>query len=784
MPRDLVPPAGGCCPAGDAVALSLNAGSLGNAGDAAPALGRFVEPEGAGRARLDLMVPSIHCAACLGAIERGVGALDGVASARVHLGLRRLSVLFDPARLAPEAILSALDGLGHEGRPYDAAALAGIERDEVGRDLLARLGVAGFATMNVMLMSVAVWAGAEDATRDLLHWVSALVALPAIAFAGQPFFRSGSRALAAGRLTMDVPISLAVLLAAGVSLYETAISGHHAYFDAGISLVFFLLIGRYLDHRTRARARSAAAELSALAARSATLVRADGTRVGMAIEDVAPGYRLAVAPGERVPADGTVVAGRSDLDRSMVTGESVPEAIGPGSAVHAGMTNLSGAIEIAGTATGEGTVLAEIARLVEAAERGRTRMEAWADAAARHYAWSVHAVAMLALAGWLVATGGDVHASITIAAAVLIITCPCALGLAVPAVHTVASGRLFRRGILLKDGRALEALTGIDTVVFDKTGTLTTGRPRLVDDGRADDLAWSVAAALARASSHPLARALAEAAQTRGVVPAAIEDAREVPGAGVEAVFAGDPVKLGRPDWVKPAGGCADCKNKGCVGAIWAGLLAVDERSGVALRIGKAEPVAFAFEDELREDAAETVAALKARGLSVTLLSGDAEGAVARAAKAAGIDDWRSGMRPEAKLAALDALAAGGRRVLMVGDGINDAPALAAAAASMSPVAAADVSRAAAGLVFTGARLGAVVEAIDTAATAAARARQNFAMAAIYNLVAVPVALAGFVTPLVAALAMSGSSIAVMANALRGGGRAPENAPTPGKDIA
>ncbi|MEL6335350.1 MAG: heavy metal translocating P-type ATPase [Pseudomonadota bacterium] len=728
-------------------------------------LGRWVREEGAGRARLDLMVPTIHCPACLGTIERGMGQLDGVASARVNLGQRRVSLLFDPAKIAPAVLLEALEGLGHDGRPYDAAAMDGLERDSAGRALLARIGVAGFATMNVMLLSIAVWAGAEGATRDLLHWVSALIALPAIAWAGQPFYRSAARVLAAGRLNMDVPISLAIVLAAGVSLYETLHSGAHAYFDAGISLVFFLLIGRYLDHRTRARARGAAAELSALAARSATLIRPDGSRVGVSIDDIGVGARLAVAAGERIPADGRVMAGTSDLDRSMVTGESLPEPVGEGAEVHAGMMNLSGPLEIEVTAAGDATLLAEIARLVEAAERGRTRMEAWADAAARHYAWSVHAMSMLAFGGWMLATGGDLYRSITIAAAVLIITCPCALGLAVPAVHAVASGRLFRRGILLKDGQTLEHLTTVDTVVFDKTGTLTLGRPALVDDGGASAEDWALAAALARGSSHPLARALAEAAAARGVTPATLERAEEIPGAGVEGTCGGATLRLGRPDWASDAAPVSGPETA---------------RSLVVLGGPGRSPCAFAFEDRLRSDADETVAGLKARGLAVMLLSGDAEGPVARAAAAAGIGAWQAALTPGEKLAALDALAAEGRRVLMVGDGINDAPALAAATASMSPCAAADVSRAAAGIVFTGERLSPVLEAFETATMAARRAKENFAMAGLYNVIAVPIALAGLVTPLIAALAMSGSSIVVTLNALRGA-EAPETAQSGGK---
>ncbi|HUS55005.1 MAG TPA: heavy metal translocating P-type ATPase [Thermohalobaculum sp.] len=729
---------GGCCSAGLAATVASERLPRQDAE-------RWARVAGGGTASVDLMVPAIRCAACMTAIETELGRLAGVISARVNLSMRRVRVLYDPAAGSVAAVMARLTELGYEARPFDATAMAEIDRDSVGRDLLARLAVAGFAAMNVMLLSVSVWSGAEAATRDLLHWVSALIALPAMAFSGVPFFRSGLAALATRRLNMDVPISLAVVLSAGTSLYETIHGGEYAYFDAGISLIFFLLIGRYLDHRTRASARSAAAELTALSARAATVIGPDGVPMMVAIEDLAPGALVEVAPGERVPADGRIETGTSDLDRSMVTGEASPEPVGPGAEVHAGMLNLSGPLRVRVTATGEATLLAEIARMVDSAERGRTQYDRWADRAARIYAPGVHLVAVAAFLGWLFATG-DWRLAVTIATAVLIITCPCALGLAVPAVHAVAGGRLFRRGIFLKDGSALERLAGVDMVVFDKTGTLTEGRPVLISGPTHGDPAWPMAAALAGASRHPLSRALAEAAEARGSAPASLDWVREVPGSGIEGYIGAGRVRLGRAEWVGVERGEAT--------AVW-------------LRVGDADPVEFTFEDVVRSDAVAVCDALRARGIGLAIFSGDAAGPVARVAAATGIADARFAMTPADKLAALERLARDGRRVLMVGDGINDAPALAAAHASMSPVAASDVSRAAAGLVFTGERLEPVVFALETARMARARALENFGLAAAYNAVAIPVALMGLVTPLIAALAMSGSSIAVTLNALR-----------------
>ena len=732
--------AGGCCAAGAAAAA---------AAERMPERGseRWSRPASGARRSVDFLVPDIRCAACMSAIEQGLARLDGIDSARVNLSMRRVGVHYDPAVTDVDAIAARLAALGYEARPFDAAAMAAIERDSVGRDLLARLGVAGFASMNVMLLSVAVWSGAEAATRDLLHWVSAFIALPAVAFSGVPFFRSAGRALRSGRLNMDVPISLAICLAAGMSLFETAYSGPHAYFDAAITLTFFLLIGRYLDHRTRAAARSAAAELSALQARSATVIEPDGRRRTVAAEDVAPGALVAVAAGERIPADGRVETGRSDLDRSLVTGESMPESIGPGAEVHAGMTNLSGPLEVRVTAAGEGTLLAEIARLMEAAERGRTKYDRWADQAARLYSPGVHVVALVAFVYWMWATG-DWRLSLNIAAALLIITCPCALGLAVPAVHAVAGARLFRNGIFLKDAGALERLAEADTVVFDKTGTLTDGHPRVASAPAEDDPAWPVAAALAARSHHPLARAIATEAEARGIAPATgLADLVEVPGRGVEGRLAdGASVRLGAADWVG-----ADRPT----------------RTSVWLRVGTGTPVAFSFAETLREDASEVSSGLERSGFRVALFSGDTSGPVAEVASAAGLSFHTSDMTPGDKLNALTALREQGHVVVMVGDGLNDAPALAAADVSISPASGADVSQTAADMVFTGRRLAPVRFAIDVSQIARSRVMQNFALATIYNGIAIPLAFAGYVTPLLAALAMSGSSIVVTLNSLR-----------------
>jgi Cu2+-exporting ATPase len=700
-----------------------------------------------GRAAEDeivLAVPGADCAACIPALEEGLAPLPGVRDVRVNLSLRRLRVRHDGS-VTPEALIPEVARLGYEALPLDLVALSGTENDRVGRDLVMRLGVAFFAMMNVMLLSVAVWSGAGDATRDMFHVVSGAIALPTVLFSGQPFFRSAWAGVKRGRLGMDVPISLALVLASSISVYESFNGGHHAYFDAAVMLTFFLLGGRYLDHRTRAAARSAAQELAALEVPRAIRVTAEGQET-VNVSDLAMGDLVAVRPGARVPADGIVEEGESEVDRSLLTGESLPARAAAGLAVSAGEVNLTGPLLVRVTAAGKDSSLARIAALVAVAEEARSRYTSLADRAARAYSPIVHALSFSAFAFWMWRTGLDVRFAINISAATLIITCPCALGLAVPAVVTAASGKLFRKGLLIKSGTALERLAQVDTVVFDKTGTLTLGAPEPLDlrSHRKGDL--RVALALAQGSSHPLALALAGGAKGLGVRPAPVTEIREVPGHGIEGVWQDRRVRLGRAEWVGAEAGSV---------------------TATTLRIGGDAPVSFAFADALRPGAEALVRALMRRGFELHLVSGDVAGAVDGLADRLGIPAAVAAARPEEKAAYVRGLASKGRKVLMVGDGLNDTAALAEALVSVSPASALDAARAASDIVLMGRDLAPVEDAIRIAGQAVRRIRENFWLSAAYNAVSVPVALVGLATPLLAALAMSVSSVTVTLNALR-----------------
>ena len=711
---------------------------------AVPSAERLAQLSAPVHARLVLSLPTAHCAACMSTVENALDALAGVHSARVNLTQRRVSVDAE-AHITAADLIPVLAGVGYEAHELDPGLLSTTETDRQGRDLLMRLGVAGFSMMNVMLLSVAVWSGAEASTRDLFHWISAAIALPTVLFAGQPFFKSAWASLRVGRLGMDVPISLALILASGISLYETVHSGHHAYFDAAVMLCFFLLAGRYLDHRTRAVARSAAEELAALEVpRALRLV--GGAEETVAITDLAVGDLVRVRPGGRMPVDGIVTEGTSEVDRSLLTGESLPVWAGPGSGVAAGEVNLTGPLTLRVTAAGRDSSLHRMADLVAVAEAAKTRYTSLADRAAAAYSPLVHILSFAAFGFWMWKTGGDLRFAINISAAVLIITCPCALGLAVPAVVTAASGRLFRKGLLIKNGTALERLAEVDCVVFDKTGTLTMGTPEAVDLAAHSPTDLALAAALAAASSHPLARALAAATAAAGVRPALVEGLREVPGYGVEGQWHGQSVRLGRAAWCGAAG------------------LAV---TATYLRLGPNPPQAFAFADQLRPGAETAVTALAAQGKRILLVSGDTEAAVAAMADRLGIAEWSAGVLPADKAARVATLTAAGHKVLMVGDGLNDTAALAAAHVSISPASALDAARVAADIVLLGHDMAPISDAMRISRQSTRRIKENFAISALYNVVAVPLALAGFATPLAAALAMSASSITVSLNALR-----------------
>ena len=702
---------------------------------------------------VQLSVPDMHCAGCMGKVEKTLTSLSGVITARANLSTRRVKISCVSNTLTPDILIEQLAGNGYAAQTIEDVNTFEDTQQGVARELLRCLAVSGFAAANVMLLSVSVWAGASDVTRDLFHWISALISLPAIVYAGRPFYRSAFAALSHWRMNMDVPISLSVILAGAMSLFETMSGAEHAYFDAAVTLLFFLLAGRYLDHMMRARASNSAMQLLKRAPQKALLEEDGGKRCSIPVSSLEAGMKVVVLPGEVVPVDGRVIAGTSELDRSLITGESVPELAQEHDLLQSGIINLTAPLTLEVTAVGEDSFLANVIRLMEAAEQHKSNYVRIADRLAAIYAPFVHIVALLTFIGWMWHTQGDWHQALVVAISVLIITCPCALGLAVPVVQVIANGILFSRGILVKDGAALEKLAEIDHIVLDKTGTVTTGKLVAHDSNEIDAITLGIAAGLTFNSTHPLSRAVTAAAIAREIPIVPCDTMEETPGQGLEGLCHEHRVRIGS--------------------AIWCGI--EDEGAGdidpttirLWIAVGNKKPVSMTFVDQLREDAQSVIKKWKKEGLNLNLLSGDRRPVVQAVAEMVGLDTFIAEATPADKVDIIKNMETSGHKVLMIGDGLNDAPALAAAYASMAPASASDIGRAAADIIFLGDRLQPTAFARGIAIRAQRLVRQNFGLALAYNLIAVPIAIAGLASPLIAAAAMSTSSIIVTLNALR-----------------
>ncbi|WP_299698705.1 heavy metal translocating P-type ATPase [uncultured Tateyamaria sp.] len=695
------------------------------------AAGEVAETAGrdAGLPTHELILPGVHCVACIRSVEGLLNARPDIAAARVNLSRKRVAITAEPG-IDPAPWIEALTDIGFEA--HEARDAGNRGQDD---GLTMRLGIAGFAMMNVMLLSVAVWSGATDATRDFFHWISAAISLPAAIYCAQPFFRSAVSALRGMRLNMDVPISLAIILACGLSLYETSQGGEHAYFDAALSLTFFLLGGRVLEKRMRQAARSAAADLAALEPLRVTRIEGE-TRVSVPVDDVAEGDTLWLAAGARVPVDGALNSDAAQVDRSALTGESDEIAVARGAALTAGEIVLTGPVTMRTTVAAKGSTLRRLIQIAAHAEGSKSRYTSLADRAAGVYAPLVHGLSFAAFIGWSVATG-DMYNALKIAIATLIITCPCALGLAVPAVATVATGRLFRMGLLVKSETALERLAEVDTVVFDKTGTLSAAA--LVPSQEMPVEAREILKALAQASAHPLSRSVLTL--LKDVSVADLEGISEHRGNGVSGLWNDQTVRFGNAAWIGAG-------------------------QGTVLQVGD-----MIYSLERREqsfaDAADTVERLREMGFDVHMLTGDSERNATRVAAELGVTHVHAEVDPEAKQDLIEQLQTEGRKVVMVGDGLNDTLALTRAWASIAPGTALEASQNAADVVLLGQHLSGIPAAIGIARSARRRILENFALAACYNAVAIPLSLAGFASPLMAALAMSTSSITVTLNALR-----------------
>jgi Cu2+-exporting ATPase len=719
-----------------------------------------------GLAETSLFLEDVRCTACVWLVERVPSLCAGVVEVRLDLGKSRADVVFEPARASLAAVARQLDRLGHPVHPY-----RGVDRDALvrkdDRALLVRIAVAGAAAGNVMLLAVALYAGMFSgmgaADLAFFRWTSMLVAVPALSFAAAPFFRGAAGALRTRRLHLDLPVALGIGVGLGWGTLNTVRGTGEIYFDSLAMLVFLLLIARWVQSRQHRRAASAAELLHALTPRVARRLGLDGEDE-VPLEAVIVGDRVAVRAGDTIPVDGVVLSGRSAIDAGLLTGESRPAEVVAGDAVHAGTVNLAGPLVVRATAAGEATRVGQLAARIEDESRRRAPIQRFVDRIAGRFVAVVVVVAALTAVGWALLGGGP-RAGLEHAMALLIVTCPCALALATPLAVSIAIGRAARRGLLVKGGDALERLATPGVVFLDKTGTLTEGRLRLTD-WRGDADARALAAAVERGSAHPLARALVEAVDGDAPIPGGPErgpgatdstEAHESLGGGVEGHVGERRVAVGSPAWIAERAtvprGLQTAVESLARGGQTPVLVAVDGRAVAAA----------GFSDTVRPDAAAAVEALRDAGWKVRILSGDDPQIVRTVGSSLGLTPaaCRGGVTPEGKLAAVrEAREAG--PVVMVGDGVNDAAAMAAATCGVAVHGATEASIDAADVLVRRPGVAPLVELVDGAAATLGVIRRNLRVSLAYNLIGGTLAVSGLIHPLVAALLMPLSSLSVL----------------------
>ncbi len=691
------------------------------------------------KSQANFIVDGIHCAACIWLIEQMLLKNKAVEYARVNMTTKRLKVIWNNKTNIQE-IVKIVSSLGYRLMPYDPKILENQDNKKQ-KELLIYLAVAGFVSSNVMLLSIATWSGdMGQATISLMQWFSALLALPGIVYAGQPFYKSAINAIKHKHMNMDVPISLAVILTTSLSFYEMVTKSGETFFESAIMLLFFLLIGRYLEQKIQIKSRSIIESLAGLQITSATILQKDKLKA-IPVKNLKVGDILVVATGEKCAADGVIISGNSSIDTSMLTGENMPVPVSKNSFVQSGSINTGNIIHIKITAVGDKTSLAQISDLVEKSIQNKHSYTPLVDKVSRFYAPVVHSLALVTFIGWLI-SGASIHDALIYAIAVLIITCPCAIALAVPAVNVATASSLFKNGIILRNSNALEKLLNIKKVVFDKTGTLTTGTLTLLNKPKNKNV-FGLMASMALNSKHPLSKALVKAYE-ENISP--LKNVKEIAGEGLKAKYKNTQIYLGNAKFCKVDNIKSTNNNQ---------LFFNDGKKIYTLE----------FSDTLRLDAKKAIHYLQKNNYQPIIISGDTEKPVKYIADKLKITDYYFSQSPQSKYNILTKSI--NEKVLMVGDGINDAPSLAKAYVSMAPASASDMAQVTADIIFQGKSLMAVPLVIATAKKACKVIKLNFTFAIIYNLIAIPLAILGYVNPLFAAVFMSASSISVMLNALR-----------------
>lgn len=704
-----------------------------------------------------LMVQGLHCAACVWLIENILKKQKSVSLARVNLSQKTLKIMWQGEVDYGNQLAHLISQIGYKLLPFDAEILQRAEK-KYDDTILRAMAVAGFGAGNIMLLSISLWFSDSldmgPRTHNLLQFFSCLIAIPVLLYSSRPFFSSALKSIKAGYPNMDLPISLAIVLASCVSILQMMKNANHIYFDSVVMLIFFLLIGRYLDLKARKKAFEIASEFTLLSA-SFGRVLIDDKIVTLPIKKIEKDMILLVAAGEKIAADGFVIEGESEVDNSMINGESLPQKIMKNCAVFAGTINITEPLKIRVSKAQNESLMAQILEFVQIAQDKKNSYVRLADSLAKFYTPTIHILAILTFAFWF-KNGFEI--ALMNATAVLIITCPCALALAVPIVQTIAISRFIKRGILIKSGEALEKISQIDIIIFDKTGSLTLGKPRLKAikflDGRElnevqKNYYLQIAASLSARSRHIISRAISNA--FAGNIIAL--DAKEERGFGLVAKLEEKELRLGKKDF------CL-IKNNFNAEILENNLL------NCFLKIGDEELILL-FEDRLKEDASDVILALKKQNKKIILLSGDLENPVKKIASDLKIDEFYFEKNPLQKAEFLQNLKAQNKKFIMVGDGINDAPSLALADVSISFSSASDIAQNIADIVICNEKLQPILQLKKDSQKSLHLMKQNLIIALIYNIFALPFAFLGHVTPLFAALAMSSSSLLVLFNSLR-----------------
>lgn len=690
---------------------------------------------------LYLMIDNIHCGSCVWLIEEMLKKQDKVTYARVNMSTRRLVLKWRGNQNYGDKLVNIINDLGYQASSYDPELLENCDILEQ-RTLLKYVAISGFAAANIMLFSVSLWSDSNNSmglnTKYFFHIISMIIALPVILYTGQVFFKSAFAALKNKKTNMDVPISLAVILTTIMSILEAINHGEYIYFESAVMLIFFLLIGRYLDKSAKRKARSTAGSLLIMMSGTASCLQKNGKYKIIPITNIKPDMIINVPSGARIPIDAEIIKGSTEIDNSIITGETIPERLNIGDKIFAGTINLGNAINVKALKNSDNNLINDIVNLIEQSEQHDNKFIRIADKAARLYTPIVHFLALITFLFWYLIMGEDWQHSLIISTTVLIITCPCALALAVPIVQVLAGNILMRKGIILKTGDALEKVTNIQDIFFDKTGTITMGKPLLIN--KVDEESLKLAASMACKSHHPLSIAICDSYKQELIDLKTVE----IAGSGIKSEYNGQEIFLGNAEF---------CNIKG------------DNNLPdiiVYLKLGD-NITEFKFRDKLRDNSENIIQELKTKKYNVEILSGDRKKSVQEIAVKIGIGKYQYKLSPIQKLEHLKK----SEYSLMVGDGLNDAAALSSAYVSMSPASAIDITQNSADIIYQGKTLAPILDIINIAHKSMKIIKQNLTLAVIYNMIAIPIAVMGFASPIIAAIAMSSSSLIVVLNSLR-----------------